>query len=242
MNTESLMKTFLKKKGLYSETKGGSAVGEAGKADMTMGQLESLKDEQLIEIYRNGTARAAEVLVQRYKYFVRSKVRTNFFVGADREDLIQEGMIGLFKAISDYDIARKASFRSFASICIKGQISTALKTATRQKHMVLNTSLSLDKPMFDDGENKGTFLDLLTLEPSQEPEEQLLRQEKNSLMENRLDSALSSLESNVLKLYLEGRSYCEISGILNRPSKSVDNALQRIKKKLEGLYDEDIAT
>ncbi|NLI90117.1 MAG: RNA polymerase sporulation sigma factor SigH [Epulopiscium sp.] len=209
---------------------------------MTTDYLEKLSDEQLIEVYRNGFPMAVEVLVQRYKYFVRSKVRTNFFVGADREDLIQEGMIGLFKAISDYDTSRKASFCSFASICIKGQISTALKTATRQKHMVLNTSLSLDKPVFDDGENKTSFVDILKLEPSQGPEEQLIKQEKMTIMENILDSTLSPLESSVLELYLEGKSYHEISEKLNKPSKSVDNALQRIKKKLEGLYEKEIAT
>jgi len=210
--------------------------------NMTTDYLEKLSDEQLIEVYRNGFPMAVEVLVQRYKYFVRSKVRTNFFVGADREDLIQEGMIGLFKAISDYDTSRKASFCSFASICIKGQISTALKTATRQKHMVLNTSLSLDKPVFDDGENKTSFVDILKLEPSQGPEEQLIKQEKMTIMENILDSTLSPLESSVLELYLEGKSYHEISEKLNKPSKSVDNALQRIKKKLEGLYEKEIAT
>ncbi len=216
-------------------------MGNAQQLHMSMAQLESLDDEQLIVIYKEGYPRAAEVLVQRYKNFVRSNVRTNFFVGADREDLIQEGMIGLFKAISDYDVTRKASFRSFASICIKGQISTALKTATRQKHMVLNTSVSLDRPIFDEDDDRATFLDLLKLEPSQGPEELLIRQERMKLMEKKLNNVLSKLESNVLKLYLEGQSYFEISKILGRPDKSIDNALQRIKKKLEDLDDEDIA-
>ena len=208
----------------------------------TINQLESLEDEELVEIYRAGSHRAGDVLVQRYKNFVRSKVRTNFFIGADREDLIQEGMIGLFKAISDYDITREASFRSFASICIKGQISTALKTATRQKHMVLNTSVSLDKPVFDEDDDRTTLMDVLRLEPSQGPEELLIRQEKMTHIEKQLNSTLSQLECNVLKLYLEGQSYYEISELLKRPTKSVDNALQRIKRKLEGLYDQDIAT
>lgn len=208
---------------------------------MSMTTLEALDDEDLIDVYKKGYPRAAEVLVHRYKNFVRSNVRTNFFVGADREDLIQEGMIGLFKAISDYDITRKASFRSFASICIKGQISTALKTATRQKHMALNTSVSLDRPMFDEGDDKTTFMDLVKLEPSQGPEELLIRQEKMKLMEKKLNKVLSKLENSVLELYLEGQSYYEISEILSRPDKSIDNALQRIKRKLEGLQDEDIA-
>lgn len=216
-------------------------MGNAEQLHMSMARLEGLDDEELIEIYKNGYPRAAEVLVQRYKNFVRSNVRTNFFVGADREDLIQEGMIGLFKAISDYDITRKASFRSFASICIKGQISTALKTATRQKHMVLNTSVSLDRPIFDEDDDRTTFMDLLKLEPSQGPEELLIRQERMKMMEKKLNKVLSKLESNVLKLYLEGQSYYEIAKLLNRPDKSIDNALQRIKKKLEGLDDEDIA-
>ena len=210
--------------------------------EQTRAQLNILTDEQLVEIYRTGSARAIDVLVRRYKGFVRSRVRTNFFVGADREDLIQEGMIGLFKAINDYDIEREASFRSFASICIKGQISTALKTATRQKHMALNTSVSLDRPAFEeDEEGRITFLDLLRLEPSQGPEELLIRQEKMAYIEKQLNKILSRLESKVLKLYLEGQSYFEIAKILDRPTKSVDNALQRIRAKLEGLYDQDIA-
>lgn len=216
-------------------------MGNAKQLHMPMAQLESLEDEQLIDIYKEGYPQAAEVLVQRYKNFVRSNVRTNFFVGADREDLIQEGMIGLFKAISDYDVTRKASFRSFASICIKGQISTALKTATRQKHMVLNTSVSLDRPIFDEDDDRTTFMDLLRLEQSQGPEELLIRQERMKSMEKKLNKVLSKLESNVLKLYLEGQSYYEISKTLGRPDKSIDNALQRIKRKLEDLDDEDIA-
>lgn len=216
-------------------------MGNAKQLHMPMAQLESLEDEQLIDIYKEGYPQAAEVLVQRYKNFVRSNVRTNFFVGADREDLIQEGMIGLFKAISDYDVTRKASFRSFASICIKGQISTALKTATRQKHMVLNTSVSLDRPIFDEDDDRTTFMDLLRLEQSQGPEELLIRQERMKSMEKKLNKVLSKLESNVLKLYLEGQSYYEISKTLGRPDKSIDNALQRIKRKLEDLEDEDIA-
>lgn len=208
----------------------------------TRSQLENLEDEQLVEMYRLGSHHAVDVLVQRYKNFVRGRVRTNFFIGADREDLIQEGMIGLFKAISDYDVTREASFRSFASICIKGQISTALKTATRQKHMVLNTSVSLDRPVFDEDDDRTTLMDVLRLEPSQGPEELLIRQEKMTHIEKQLNSTLSQLECNVLKLYLEGQSYYEISELLKRPTKSVDNALQRIKRKLEGLYDQDIAT
>ena len=217
-------------------------MGQTKKIHKTIGQLEDLDDEQLVEIYRAGSQCAVDILVQRYKNFVRSKVRTNFFIGADREDLIQEGMIGLFKAISDYDMTREASFRSFASICIKGQISTALKTATRQKHMVLNTSVSLDKPIFDEDDDRTTLMDVLRLEPSQGPEELLIRQEKMTHIEKQLNASLSQLECNVLKLYLEGQSYYEISELLKRPTKSIDNALQRIKRKLEGLYDQDIAT
>lgn len=215
---------------------------EVTKEHKTMSQLEELSDEQLIDTYRTGSAHAIDVLVKRYKNFVRSRVRTNFLIGADREDLIQEGMIGLFKAISDYDISRDASFRSFASICIKGQISTALKTATRQKHMVLNTSISLDKPVFDEESEKATLMDILRLEPVMGPEDLLIRQEKMSIIEKQLKSLLSDLERNVLKLYIQGQSYFEISQILNRPEKSVDNALQRIKRKLEGLYDTEIVT
>lgn len=221
--------------------KGEKPLSENKKPHYTIGQLENFSDERLIDIYRSGSPRAIDVLVKRYKNFVRSRVRTNFFIGADREDLIQEGMIGLFKAISDYDVSRDASFASFASICIKGQISTALKTATRQKHMVLNTSVSLDRPVFDDESEKTTLMDIIRLEPVMGPEELFIRQEKMRLIEKQLDTTLSTLERNVLGLYIQGQSYQEISDILNRPVKSVDNALQRIKRKLEGLYNEDIA-
>lgn len=208
----------------------------------TRKQLRQLKDEELVKFYRDGSHQAVDILVQRYKNFVRSKVRTNFFVGADREDLIQEGMIGLFKAINDYDIRRKASFRSFASLCIKGQISTAFKTATRQKHMALNTSISLDKPLFVEDENKTTLMDILRFDCSQGPEEVLVHKEKMNDIEKQLNTNLSKLEASVLQLYLEGQSYYEISEKLGKPTKSVDNALQRIKRKLEGLYDQEIAT
>ncbi len=208
----------------------------------TQKQLRQLKDEELVDLYREGSHEAIDILVQRYKNFVRSKVRTSFFIGADREDLIQEGMIGLFKAINDYNSKRQASFRSFASLCIKGQISTAFTTATRQKHMALNTSISLDKPLFLEDENRTTLMDIIRFDSSQGPEELLVHKEKMSYIEKQLKANLSPLEARVLELYLEGQSYDEISIKLKRPTKSVDNALQRIKRKLEGLYDQEIAT
>ncbi|MET3574321.1 RNA polymerase sporulation sigma factor SigH [Bhargavaea ullalensis] len=189
-------------------------------------------DEQLVEMAHSGRSDALDFLIRKYQYFVRMKARSYFLVGADREDIIQEGMIGLYKAIRDFRGDKLSSFRAFAELCITRQIITAIKTATRQKHIPLNSSVSLDKPIYDD-ESERTLLDMLTGPELDDPADLLLHREEFDRLEEEMNTVLSPLERQVLALYLEGRSYQEISAALGRQVKSIDNALQRIKRKLE---------
>ena len=189
-----------------------------------------LADEELVKLSHDGDELALEYLIERYKYFVRSKARSYFLVGADHEDIIQEGMIGLYKAARDYK--EESSFRSFAELCITRQMITAIKTATRQKHIPLNSYVSLNKPAFDD-DSERTVEDALLQDCASDPEELIINQENVSDIENNLNEMLSPLEKKVMVLYLEGKSYVEIGELLGRHSKSVDNALQRVKRKLE---------
>ena len=189
-----------------------------------------LADEELVKLSHDGDELALEYLIERYKYFVRSKARSYFLVGADHEDIIQEGMIGLYKAARDY--TEESSFRSFAELCITRQMITAIKTATRQKHIPLNSYVSLNKPAFDD-DSERTVEDALLQDCASDPEELIINQENVSDIENKLNEMLSPLEKKVMVLYLEGKSYVEIGELLGRHSKSVDNALQRVKRKLE---------
>ena len=194
--------------------------------------LEHLTDEELVSLAKEGDTMALEYLISKYKNFVRSKARTYFLIGADREDIIQEGMIGLYKAIRDYRYDRQASFRAFAEICVTRQIITAIKTATRQKHMPLNSYVSLNKPVYEE-ESERTLSDVLTQGKAGNPEELFIDQEDYLDIESTMQRILSPLEQEVVNLYLEGKSYIEIAQHLNRQVKSVDNALQRVKRKLE---------
>ncbi|HEU4797449.1 MAG TPA: RNA polymerase sporulation sigma factor SigH, partial [bacterium] len=151
---------------------------------------------------------------------------------ADREDIVQEGMIGLYKAIRDYDLDREASFRGFAELCITRQIITAIKTATRQKHIPLNSYISLNKPIYDEDSDR-TLLDVISSIKVSDPEELVINQEASATMRERIRKNLSELECRVLTAYLEGKSYQEMANELNRHVKSIDNALQRVKRKLE---------
>ena len=189
-----------------------------------------LADEELVKLSHDGDELALEYLIERYKYFVRSKARSYFLVGADHEDIIQEGMIGLYKAARDYK--EESSFRSFAELCITRQMITAIKTATRQKHIPLNSYVSLNKPAFDD-DSERTVEDALLQDCASDPEELIINLENVSDIENKLNEMLSPLEKKVMVLYLEGKSYVEIGELLGRHTKSVDNALQRVKRKLE---------
>jgi RNA polymerase sporulation-specific sigma factor len=194
-------------------------------------------DEETVEFAQQGEQFAVEFLVDKYKNFVRAKARSYFLIGADREDIIQEGMIGLFKAIRDYRIDKLTSFRAFAELCITRQIITAIKTATRQKHIPLNSYVSLNKPIYDE-ESDRTLMDIITTTAITNPEEIVISREELVFIEKKMGEILSSLEWKVLMSYLEGKSYQEISLDLKRHVKSIDNALQRVKRKLE-KYLED---
>lgn len=189
-------------------------------------------DEDIIQCVRDGDENALEYMIHKYKSFVRAKARTYFLIGADKEDIIQEGMIGLYKAIRDFNADKLSSFKAFAELCITRQIITAIKSATRQKHIPLNSYVSLNKPIFDE-DSERTLLDVITEDSMTDPEEMMIIKEEYDGMENKISNLLSDLEWKVLTLYLEGRSYFEIADELKRHSKSIDNALQRVKRKLE---------
>ena len=196
---------------------------------------QNMTDEQLAAYAKNDEV-ALEYLIEKYKNFVLSKSRPYFLIGADKDDLIQEGMIGLYKAIMDYNEDKNASFKTFANLCITRQIITAVKASTRQKHMPLNSYLSLDKPLFDE-ETDLTIGESMISELYIAPEEQIIHLEDINDIKNAIDTVLTDMEKRALKLYLEGKSYKEISEALHKAPKSIDNALQRVKKKLEKYVD-----
>lgn len=197
----------------------------------------AMLDEEIIVDARTGNTKALEYLINKYKSFVRAKARTYFLIGADREDIIQEGMIGLYKAIRDFREDKLSSFRAFAELCITRQIITAIKTATRQKHIPLNSYVSLNKPIYDE-ESDRTLMDVISEESINDPEEMIINREEFSGIEVKMGEILSGLEWEVLSLYLQGRSYQEIAEELDRHVKSIDNALQRVKRKLEKYLEE----
>ena len=207
---------------------------------MTKEQIyKSAKDEELVLMAQNGDDAAQEYLLDKYKSLVRAKSRAYFLIGADSEDIIQEGMIGLYKAVRDYNEEKNASFRSFAELCVNRQMITAIKAATRQKHQPLNSYVSLNKPVYEE-ESEQTYMDFLQSNSGSllNPEALLIGQENKSFLEDQMVKNLSSFETRVLVLYLQGRSYFEISRGLDKPEKSIDNALQRVKKKLEKFLEE----
>ena len=199
--------------------------------------FESMTDEEIALLAQDADGAALEYLLNKYKNFVRSRARSYFLIGADHEDIVQEGMIGLYKSIRDFRTDKLSSFRAFAELCITRQIITAIKTATRQKHIPLNSYVSLNKPIYDE-ENDRTLLDVISEEIQSNPEELLISQEDLTLIEGRIGEMLSPLEKQVLLRYLDGKSYQEISEELGRHVKSIDNALQRIKRKMQGFLDE----
>ena len=200
-------------------------------------RFKDMTDEEIVALAQASDGDALEYLLNKYKNFVRSRARSYFLIGADHEDIVQEGMIGLYKAIRDYRSEKLSSFRAFAELCITRQIITAIKTATRQKHIPLNSYVSLNKPIYDD-ENERTLIDVISEESTSNPEEMLITREDIALIEGRIGDMLSPLEKQVLLRYLEGKSYQDISAELGRHTKSIDNALQRIKRKLQKLLNE----
>ncbi|NPV44204.1 MAG: RNA polymerase sporulation sigma factor SigH [Firmicutes bacterium] len=195
-------------------------------------EYDVMLDEEIVEDAKEGNPAAQEYLINKYKNFVRAKARSYFLIGADKEDIVQEGMIGLYKAIRDFKKDKLSSFRAFAELCITRQIITAIKTATRQKHIPLNSYVSLNKPIYDEDSDR-TLLDVLTGTKVTDPEELIISREEFYDIEEKMGEILSKLEWQVLMSYLEGKSYQEISRELNRHVKSIDNALQRVKRKLE---------
>ncbi|QDX92126.1 RNA polymerase sporulation sigma factor SigH [Brevibacterium sp. JNUCC-42] len=195
-------------------------------------QYDLMSDEEVVELVRENDAEALEYLINKYKNFVRAKARSYFLIGADREDIVQEGMIGLYKSIRDFRGDKLTSFKAFAELCITRQIITAIKTATRQKHIPLNSYVSLDKPIYDEDSDR-TLLDVICGTKVTDPEELFINREEFDDIEGKMSEILSDLERQVLMLYLDGRSYQQIAVELDRHVKSIDNALQRVKRKLE---------
>ncbi|MGI6163809.1 MAG: RNA polymerase sporulation sigma factor SigH [Bacillota bacterium] len=198
--------------------------------------FDDMQDEEIVDVARTGSVEAQEYLINKYKSFVRAKARSYFLIGADREDIIQEGMIGLYKAIRDFRYDKLASFKAFAELCITRQIITAIKTATRQKHIPLNSYVSLNRPIYDEDSDR-TLLDIMPGNQVLDPEEVVISTEEIGSMEEKITEILSDLEWQVLNSYLDGKSYLEIADELQRHVKSIDNALQRVKRKLERYLD-----
>ncbi|MBE6050863.1 MAG: RNA polymerase sporulation sigma factor SigH [Clostridium sp.] len=195
-------------------------------------EFEEKLDEEIVLEAKDGNARAQEYLITKYENFVKAKAKSYFLIGADKEDIYQEGMIGLYKAIRDFKPDKLTSFKAFAELCVTRQIITAIKTATRQKHIPLNTYVSLNKPIYEE-ESDRTLLDVLSGLRITDPEELVISQEQMMHIEKEISNVLSELELEVLTSYLDGKSYQEIACDLDRHAKSIDNALQRVKRKLE---------
>ena len=196
--------------------------------------FENMADEDVVlKAKQEDNALAQEYLLHKYRNFVRAKARSYFLIGAEREDIIQEGMIGLYKAIRDFRRDKQSSFRAFAELCVTRQIITAIKTATRQKHIPLNSYISLNKPIYEDDSDR-TLLDVFANTNKQtNPEEMIIRQEELADIQNKMYKILSDLEWEVFMSYLDGKSYQETAAELHRHIKSIDNALQRVKRKVE---------
>ena len=193
-------------------------------------QFNNLDDVQLIKMAKNGDKKALNYLLSKYTEIVNMKVGKYFIIGAEREDIMQEGLIGLFKAIKCFDPDKQSSFKTFANLCIERQLQTAIKSSTRQKHMPLNSSLSLNVSAYDENDDTD-FFDILDANVVEDPLDMITKKEYYTSVEDRIEETLSDFEKQVLRRYTNGESYVEIAGKLNAPVKSVDNAIQRIRKK-----------
>ncbi len=192
-----------------------------------------MTDIEVITMARQGNDEAMDFILHKYRYLAKAKSRAYFLVGAEHEDLIQEGMIGLYKAVKDYNPSKTPLFFAFAELCITRQILTAVKTATRQKHQPLNSYISLNKPI--KGEEERTLADILYLYSNRNPEELVISKENTINLMQLISDNLSKMENEVLTLYLKGEDYMQISKLLDKPPKSIDNALQRIKRKISNI-------
>jgi RNA polymerase sporulation-specific sigma factor len=198
-----------------------------------LASLTELADEELAVRYQAGDVAALEILIQRYRRFARAKTRTYFLVGADADDVEQEGMIGLYKAARDFRTDRQSSFRAFAELCVTRQVISAIKAATRQKHQPLNRYVSISGVRGSDDPAEGAVEELLDDHRAADPADEVVSQEQIAAIRRSMAESLSTLEVEVLRLYVEGKSYYEIGSHLGRQVKSIDNALQRIKRKLD---------
>ena len=199
-------------------------------------QFQDKTDEEVVVEAKNNNSKAQSYIITKYENLVKLKAKSYFLIGADKEDIYQEGMIGLYKAIRDFKPDKLTSFKAFAELCITRQIITAIKTATRQKHIPLNTYVSLNKPIYEE-ESERTLLDVLSNIKIMDPEELIISEEQMNYIQGEIGRVLSSLELEVLTSYLDGKSYQEIACDLDRHAKSIDNALQRVKKKLGKCLD-----
>src|SRR5437588_7781786 len=201
-------------------------------------RFQQMRDEDVVTYARTGNRRATEHLMVKYRHLVESKARSYFLAGADHEDVVQEGMIGLFKAIRDFRDDRLARFRAFAELCVTRQIITAVKTATRQKHVPLNGYVSLHCPIMD-SDGDGSLIDCIPDEKVIDPAKWLIEHREQRSLHETVEHALSDLESQVLQFYLQGKSYREMSRELHCRTKCIDNALQRVKRKIGVLLPRD---
>ena len=193
----------------------------------------NMSDEELLEAIKKDDKDALDFLICKYKDLVNSKVNKYFIIGAEKEDIIQEGLIGLYKAIKDYNPDKQNSFKSFANLCIERQLITAIKSSNRQKHMPLNSYLSLNMTAYEneDGNNDTEIMEVLDTNVIEDPLDTITKKEYMTNVENVIDTSLSDFEKKVLNRYIQGESYVKIAEKLDSPVKSVDNAIQRIRKK-----------
>ena len=206
-------------------------------------QLKEQSDEALIELIRSSAGSieqvyATDVLMERYKELVRGKARTYFLIGADRDDVVQEGMIGLYKAIMDFQPDRESSFKTFAQLCIVRQILSAIRVSSRLKHLPLNDYVSLNRAVNDEDGKESTMMELLPDPNSLTPEEILTGWEERQRLNERIDKLLSPMEKKVLQLFLDGLDYTQIAEKMDKKPKSIDNALQRVKQKITQMLQE----
>ena len=195
----------------------------------------NLSDEELISLIRDGDKDALDILMDKYKDMVLGKARSMFILGGDSDDLIQEGMLGLFKAVRDYDCGRDASFRTFAQLCVNRKLYTAVKASNRKKHLPLNSAISLSQPVGEKGDegSEEVLADYLEADKNSNPEEYMIGREEVERLEELIEKELSPFEKQVLELHLTGMGYVEIAHVLNRDEKAADNALQRIRTKFK---------
>ena len=205
---------------------------DPGRGSDFLEDIETVEDNELVGRARGGEERCLETLIARYRNFARSKARSYFLSGADKEDVVQEGMIGLYKSIRDFDLEQETPFRAFAELCISRQILTAIKTANRHKHQPLNSSVSLDAPIYGE-EGERSVGETVSAKEITDPAELIISAEEIEALRETMRENLTQLEGDVLTLYMAGKSYEEIATTLGNHVKSIDNALQRIKRKLQ---------